>query len=89
MSKKSIISLGLQRVFLIRQNIIALSVLLEQEAQSRHPVSSGVPGCITGFLMTTEKTELVFSLSSHYVVTCDSMMHLNCVVHHLTEMGES
>lgn len=34
MSKKSIISLGLQRIFLIRQNIIAQSLLLEQEAQA-------------------------------------------------------
>lgn len=73
MSKKSIISLGLQRVFLIRQNMIVQSVLLEQETESGHPLSPGF--CSTmAFLSTTEKTELMFSLLpctlSHSAAQC-------------------
>lgn len=70
MSKKSIISLGLQRVFLIRQNMIVQSVLLEQETQSEHPLSPGFCS-IRGFLSTTEKTELFLS----YHVHCPIQQH--------------
>lgn len=88
MSKKSIISLGLQRVFLIRQNMIVQSVLLEQETESGHPLSPGFCS-IMGFLSTTEKTELMFFSLTMYTVPFSSTVHLPSVVHDPSKIGES
>lgn len=86
-SKNWIISLGLQKVVLIRQNMIVQSVLLGQETQSGYP-DLPVFCNIMGFLNIREKTELLFSLLLCTVIPSSSTVHLLSVIHYPTEMGE-
>lgn len=88
-AKKSITSPGLQRVFLIRQNIIAQSALLEQEALNKPPSFTWCSRTYYGVSNDhREDRTYVFSLLM-YAVTCNSTGYLNSMVHYPVEMGES